>query len=198
VAQDWGHHTFSGGCIDLMRQGVHQDPTLNIHQYDISSAYPAQIAQLPSMFGGEYKFHKAASLKARACSESFSPEGKKEKLEGRKDKSLSSLKVFVEASNMLSMFEIEWDFKTYIDQKEAETHGLPFRETGRELTVKYDWEAAPRKQCESEPPFYPLFYRTNGSRAGADKYSGAPEHDALCAASTNDGANLILYPPHRR
>jgi hypothetical protein len=87
AAQDWAHHAFSGGCFDLMRQGVHQDKNLPIHQYDISSAYPAQIAQLPSMLGGKYKFHKPDSLK---------------------DESLDVLKAFVEDSNMLSMFEIEW------------------------------------------------------------------------------------------
>jgi hypothetical protein len=49
VAQDWSHHGFSGGRIDLVRQGVHCDPENPIFQYDICAAYPSIIFELPSM-----------------------------------------------------------------------------------------------------------------------------------------------------
>jgi hypothetical protein len=49
VAQDWAHHAFSAGRIDLIRRGVHCDPSNPIYQYDICSAYPSIIVNLPSM-----------------------------------------------------------------------------------------------------------------------------------------------------
>jgi hypothetical protein len=49
TAQDWAHHAFSGGRIELTWQGVHCDPNNPIYQYDICSAYPSIIEPLPSM-----------------------------------------------------------------------------------------------------------------------------------------------------
>lgn len=52
--QQWGHHAYFGGRIELMGQGVAR----KLYSYDINSAYPAICARLPSMRGGEWIYHK--------------------------------------------------------------------------------------------------------------------------------------------
>jgi hypothetical protein len=44
-----------GGRGELLKQGLTSDP---LHLYDIASAYPAQIAQLPSTEGGQWIYRK--------------------------------------------------------------------------------------------------------------------------------------------
>jgi hypothetical protein len=52
---EWGLRAFFGGRGELMKQGLTQDI---LFLYDIASAYPAQIAQLPSMEGGKWVYRK--------------------------------------------------------------------------------------------------------------------------------------------
>ncbi len=52
---EWGLRAFFGGRGELLKQGLTWDI---LHLYDIASAYPAQIAQLPSMEGGKWVYRK--------------------------------------------------------------------------------------------------------------------------------------------
>ncbi len=49
----WAFHAYFGGRIELMQQGKH---TGWVFENDVSSAYPANAAQLPTMKGGEWVF----------------------------------------------------------------------------------------------------------------------------------------------
>jgi hypothetical protein len=51
----WAFRVLFGGRGELMKQGLTGDI---LHVYDLSSAYPAQIAELPSMEGGEWVHRK--------------------------------------------------------------------------------------------------------------------------------------------
>ena len=51
----WAFRALFGGRGELMKQGLTGDI---LHVYDLSSAYPAQIAELPSMEGGEWVHRK--------------------------------------------------------------------------------------------------------------------------------------------
>jgi hypothetical protein len=134
VAQDWAHHAFSGGRIELVRQGVHCDPDNPIFQYDICSAYPAIILALPSQKGGKYKKHKGEKL------------------------TLDEFKAFIQKMNMLSMVQVKWAFDLApreLTDKELQTLVM----TGNN-TKELDKRAA---ELRGEPvPFCPLFYRCNG------------------------------------
>jgi hypothetical protein len=52
---EWGLRAYFGGRGELLQQGRTSDP---LHLYDIASAYPAEIAQLPSMEGGKWVYRK--------------------------------------------------------------------------------------------------------------------------------------------
>jgi len=54
--QDWAHHAFAGGRIELIKQGTTTRP---LYEYDLRSAYPAAMVELPSMRGGEWIFHSS-------------------------------------------------------------------------------------------------------------------------------------------
>jgi hypothetical protein len=49
---DWVFRSYFGGRSDLLKQGNHLKP---VHEFDISSAYPAQITQLPDMTNGRWE-----------------------------------------------------------------------------------------------------------------------------------------------
>jgi hypothetical protein len=51
----WAFRALFGGRGELMKQGLTGDV---LHVYDLSSAYPAQIAELPSMQGGKWVHRK--------------------------------------------------------------------------------------------------------------------------------------------
>jgi hypothetical protein len=52
---EWGLRAYFGGRGELLKQGRTSGP---LYLYDIASAYPAQIAQLPSMEGGKWEYRK--------------------------------------------------------------------------------------------------------------------------------------------
>jgi hypothetical protein len=55
---EWGLRAYFGGRGELLMQGL---TWAILHLYDIASAYPAQIAQLPSMEGGKWVYRKNPS-----------------------------------------------------------------------------------------------------------------------------------------
>jgi hypothetical protein len=83
------HHAFSAGNIQLMKVG--HAPGLDLHSQDVASAYPHGATQLPSLAGGHWdKFQS-----------------------GFRYKSLAELKAIIEASSMVSMFYVEYQFPLY-------------------------------------------------------------------------------------
>jgi hypothetical protein len=157
AAQDWSHYAFSGGRIDLIQQGVHADPDKPIYEYDICSAYPAVIKQLPSMRGGKYKKHKAQSF------------------------TLEEFKAFASQMNMLSMFEVRWNFHEdgAVPQGDRETLEVceqVFADNPRASPEEIDAIASRIMQERTRIPFYPLFYRCNGTEYHAKGTILYPEH----------------------
>jgi hypothetical protein len=128
------HHAFSAGNIQLMKVG--HAPGLGLHSMDIASAYPHAIAQLPSLSGGRW--------------------GRMEK--GVRYQNLAELKAVIEASSIVSMFYLDYQFPLY---------------------EHFDGDAWKRIYI----PWYPLFFR---SRTGAIFYPRRGEgwymrDDALAA-----------------
>jgi hypothetical protein len=90
------HHAFVGGRIELMRQGYVRNRRL--WQYDIASAYPDIMRQLPSMRDGRWKFH------------------------GGGKKANSHIRRTAANANMLSMFRVRWHFP----DEAADGRTIPF------------------------------------------------------------------------
>jgi hypothetical protein len=112
------HHAFSAGNIQLMQVG--HAPVLGLHSGDVCSAYPHGATELPSMAGGYWN-----------------------KIDdGVRYKSLVELKAIIEASSMVSMFYLDYEFPLY---------------------DHFDGDAWKRIYV----PWYPLFFR---SRRGAIFY----------------------------
>jgi hypothetical protein len=82
--------------------------------------------------------------------------------------------------------------KQRVEYAEAERLGRPFRETGVRANA-YSVELR-----ENTPPFYPLFYRTNGRSAGANMFQSDDPLLNDLFKTKSDGKGLILYPPHGR
>jgi hypothetical protein len=112
------HHAFSAGNIQLMKVG--HAPGLALHSMDVASAYPHAMTQLPSLAGGRW-----------------------DRIEnGVRYKTLAELKAIIEASSMVSMFYLDYEFPLY-----------------------EHFEGDVRKRIYI--PWYPLFFR---SRMGAIFY----------------------------
>ncbi len=90
--QDFSHHSFAGGRIELLQQGYLKAGYLAA--YDLSSAYPAGAVELPSLApeAGRWVFKKKEELQF---------------------KSLKQLREIVEATSIVSMFKIKWFFPTF-------------------------------------------------------------------------------------
>jgi hypothetical protein len=71
---EWGLRAFFGGRGELLKQG---QTSASVQLYDIASAYPAQITQLPSMEGGKWEYRQSPTREE------------------------------IEQSNMLSMFRVK-------------------------------------------------------------------------------------------
>lgn len=176
-AQRWAHHAFSGGRIDLMMHGIYQGVVplalvrrvpagSAIYEYDLCSAYPAQIFKLISMRDGKY-----------------------EERAGDTSLTLTELKALVEPMNMLSMFEIHWECRferrhltneersKIVESYHEGVGELPLQ-AGRARNAALDQML---NDAMGEPiPLYPLFYRINGE--------GGMFKDSR-------GRGSILYPP---
>ena len=50
--QNAAHHAYFGGRIELLKQGYVEN--VQLHVYDIASAYPAAMVEFPSLAGGEW------------------------------------------------------------------------------------------------------------------------------------------------
>jgi len=81
--QDAAHHAFFGGHIELLKQGY--APTLELFGYDIRSAYPSAMLDLPSMRGGKWTFPLA-------------------------DRKAAPTKINYASANILSMYKVMWKF----------------------------------------------------------------------------------------
>ena len=90
--QDYAHHSFAGGRIELPMQGYLKAGYLAA--YDLSSAYPAGAVELPSLApeAGKWVFKTKEDLRF---------------------KSLKQLREMVEKTSMVSMFKIKWHFPTF-------------------------------------------------------------------------------------
>jgi DNA polymerase type B, organellar and viral len=53
------HHAYFGGRIEMMKQGYLAKGELHI--YDVASAYPSAMVELPSMRNGKWRHEKALS-----------------------------------------------------------------------------------------------------------------------------------------
>jgi hypothetical protein len=94
------HACYYGGHIELIRQG---HTTAGAHVYDIKSAYPAEMRDVPSMIGGRFR-----------------PWNMKESM------TLLDWKE-VETSSKISAFFIRWSLPPfYIDETSGEVRGVPF------------------------------------------------------------------------
>ena len=88
--QDAAHHAYFGGRIELLKQGYIENVVL--HCYDIASAYPAGMVDLPSLAGGKWINLPGSDI-----------------LTG----SLAKLRKAIEATSPVSMFKIGFQFPTY-------------------------------------------------------------------------------------
>jgi hypothetical protein len=94
------HATYYGGHVELMMPGV---STADLWAPDVKSAYPAEMQDLPSMIGGQF----------RHWSVNDNPSG----LDWRK----------VEASSKISAFFIRWRLPPfYVDKATGKVRGVPF------------------------------------------------------------------------
>jgi hypothetical protein len=88
--QEAAHHAYFGGRIELLKQGYLEGVTL--HVYDIASAFPAGMVDLPSLAGGQW-------VKLRGEEIPMS--------------SLAELRNAIAARSAVSMFKIKFQFPTY-------------------------------------------------------------------------------------
>jgi hypothetical protein len=97
--QDYAHHSFAGGRIELLYQGYLKAGYLAA--YDVASAYPAGAVGLPSLapHTGQWVFKTKEELRF---------------------KSLKELRKMVEGTSMVSMFTVRWDLPIFEQLGELE------------------------------------------------------------------------------
>ncbi len=88
--QDAAHHAYYGGRIELLKQGYVEN--VQLHVYDIASAYPAAMVNFPSLAGGEWINKPGSEF----------PIG-----------SLAEFREAIEAVSAVSMFKIQFQFPAY-------------------------------------------------------------------------------------
>ena len=98
------HHAYFGGRIEMMKQGYLAKGELHI--YDVASAYPSAMVELPSMRDGKWKHQKAPSP----------------------SKTLAEIRARLESANILSMYKVKFTFPTYAKERKsrAEIEYFPF------------------------------------------------------------------------
>jgi hypothetical protein len=114
--QDAAHHAYFGGRIELLKQGYMENAVL--HCYDIASAYPAGMVDLPSrgLFGGpsgplkdlESEFAAFLAWSATAGGKWINRAGS-----DIPTGSLAELRKAIDATSPLSMFKIRFQLPTY-------------------------------------------------------------------------------------
>jgi hypothetical protein len=141
--QDAAHHAYFGGRIELLKQGYIENVVL--HCYDIASAYPAGMVDLPSrgLFGGasgpikdlESEFAAFLAWSATAGGNWINRPGK-----DIPTGSLAELRKDIEATSPVSMFKIRFLFPAYekrhLDARKAvfiPFYPLPYRQKGAEF-----------------------------------------------------------------
>jgi hypothetical protein len=94
------HAAYYGGHIELLKQGYSE---AGVYVYDLKSAYPAEMQELPSMIGGRIRRWNI------------------------KDRPLGLDWFKVEASSKISAFFIRWRLPPfYADRATGKVHGVPF------------------------------------------------------------------------
>jgi hypothetical protein len=90
--QDYAHHSFAGGRIELLCQGYLKAGYLAA--YDVTSAYPAGAVELPSLApeAGKWVFKSKGELEFN---------------------SLDELRKMIEGTSMVSMFKVRWDLPIF-------------------------------------------------------------------------------------
>jgi hypothetical protein len=111
--QEWAHHAFFGGRIELCQQGRYAG---QLYAYDITSAYPSIMAGLPAMVIPQY---------ARDDRE------RKKPIRRRRGNWVwrHGLELDVEAiagMSSLSMVELKFDFPTFVLDNKEKTREPPF------------------------------------------------------------------------
>lgn len=102
------HHAYYGGRIELLKQGYAPDKPL--FGYDISSAYPSGMLDLPSMKGGEFLSVRRPVYLNSSTS-----------LQWIEDK-------IIAPKNILSMFKVKWCFPRFTpDNKFVPFYPFPYR-----------------------------------------------------------------------
>jgi hypothetical protein len=184
VAQDWAHHTFSGGRIELIRQGVHCDPENPIYQYDICSAYPSIIVNLPSM---KREPEDRYNERVKVALERGLPRPKRQGgyiKHGAASLSLKEFKTFAANTNMLSMFQVQWAFNEEYHRELSKAERVKICEQrNKSREILFD---EMRKAEGYKVPFFPLFYRCNG-KGGTILADGSQETGGFPKGT-------ILYP----
>jgi hypothetical protein len=97
--QTWAHHAFFGGRIELLQQGTHKN---EIFGYDISSAYPAAMLELPDMRGGAWKYHEL------------------------EDRNATTVRALLSKCSAVSMARVQFNFR-YTDYQKIDFYPLPYR-----------------------------------------------------------------------
>jgi hypothetical protein len=112
--QEAAHHAYFGGRIELPQQGYVEGATL--HVYDIASAFPAGMVDLPSLAGGQWVKLGGGEIPMN---------------------SLAELRNAIAARSAVSMFKIKFQFPTYEkyrpDARKAvfiPFYPLPYRQKG--------------------------------------------------------------------
>ena len=111
--QEWAHHSFFGGRIELTKQGRY---TGNIHAYDVTSAYPAIMSDLPAMVIPEYSQNDTEQRKPIRR--------RRGKWRWRRGREINSEKIA--RMSPLSIVEVEFDFPTLVLDPEGRTREPPF------------------------------------------------------------------------
>jgi hypothetical protein len=88
--QDAAHHAYFGGRIELLKQGYVEN--VQLHVFDIASAYPAAMVEFPGLAGGEWINRSRSEFQLN---------------------SLAELRAAIEATSVVSMFKIRFQFPAY-------------------------------------------------------------------------------------
>ena len=103
--QNAAHHAYFGGRIELLKQGYVED--VQLHVYDIASAYPAAMVEFPSLAGGEWINQSRSEFQLNSFGE---------------------LRAAIELTSALSMFKIRYQFPAYerFDSNARKAVYIPF------------------------------------------------------------------------
>jgi hypothetical protein len=109
--QEFAHHAFFGGRIELPQQGKHND---GLFAYDVTSAYPAEMASLPAMALPIYEDEYQTKVKGWK-------KGKWSYLPGKKVD-----RAAIERMSAYSIIELKFDFPSKVLNSVGRACDVPF------------------------------------------------------------------------